>query len=862
MAESAVSAVLGSAGNLAVQETIFLCGVTLQVGLLKDELMRIQAYLKDADNKWRLGNARVAILVTQIRAAAYEAQNVIEEADYMEKRNRIKKGFIGAISRYARLPTDLITLHKIGADIQRVRRKLSEIFVSAENLKIDLDNTGVVDYEFPQDNGLMNQNSEDDVVMVGFEDEHKEIVDKLVSGDNMLTAVSIVAMGGAGKTTLARKVYTSSTVRKHFEAIAWVTVSQKFKGIDLLNNIMKQIIGTTDESSDIDVTQEYEVGKKIHDFLLHKRYFVVLDDVWETDTWEQISRMVNVFPDATTGSRILLTTRKKDVANHIQMQTHVHVLKHLDDEKSWELFSSRALPSYKRSSICDVKEVEELGRKLAKKCNGLPLALAVLGAYLSKNLNSEAWSDMLLDWSSTKNGQMMRAIIARSYKDLPSHYFRSCFLYFAAFCEDSEIDVSDLIEIWIAESLIPHMLKHTPEQTARKYVTELAQRSLVQVVSRSRAHGWIETIRIHDILRDWCVEEARQDGFLNAIDNTTRVGASSSDTMISYRYSFQNITGQILQATPNAQTLVGFRLSSVSLPKLRFLRVIHIENSDLKDFCAIDGFIHLRYLRLRACRHVALPTSIGKLLNLENLDLRNTYLKEAVPMSLWHISTLRHVYLSNVFPPPSNVQQKELMTLWLDLGSIGTKYFGNGMVNFVGQMTQLTTLFLCMSLVPAEMINIFVNMPRLVDIYLTRFSVLGKLPESHHFPQSLRRLHLSADVINQDPMPILEKLPSLVVLILRGYEGRTMSCSAQGFPRLQELKLRSFSMEEWRMELGTMPKLSHLELWWCQKISELPEGLLHLSSLSVLKLYDASLISEDDNTLKELRRKACEVGRC
>lgn len=62
------------------------------------------------------------------------------------------------------------------------------------------------------------------------------------------------------------------------------------------------------------------------------------------------------------------------------------------------------------------------------------------------------------------------------------------------------------------------------------------------------------------------------------------------------------------------------------------------------------------------------------------------------------------------------------------------------------------------------------------------------------------------------------------------------------------------------MELGTMPKLSHLELWWCQNITELPEGLLHLSSLNVLKLYDASLISEDDNTLKELRRKACEVS--
>jgi hypothetical protein len=80
--------------------------------------------------------------------------------------------------------------------------------------------------------------------------------------------------------------------------------------------------------------------------------------------------------------------------------------------------------------------------------------------------------------------------------------------------------MSDLIELWIAECFIPHTPRHKLEETARKYVTELAQRSLVQVVDTSRAHGWIERIRIHDILRDWCIEEAREDGFLDMIDKT------------------------------------------------------------------------------------------------------------------------------------------------------------------------------------------------------------------------------------------------------------------------------------------------------------------------------------------------------
>ncbi|VAI63404.1 unnamed protein product [Triticum turgidum subsp. durum] len=377
MAETVVSAVLGNVGSLAVQETTFLWGVTLEVNFLKDELMRLQGYLRDAESKQRSGSESAAILMSQIRDTTYDAENVIEAADYIKKRNMIKraKGFMGAISRYARLPSDLTTLHEVGVEIQRVRRKLNEIFHSVERLKIDLD-THVVN-ESLEDYGLMHQNFQDDVDMVGFENDYKEIVDKLVEGGKMLSAVSIVSMGGAGKTTLARKVYTSSGVKQHFEALVWVSVSQKFKVIDLLKIIAKQISSDEDQSRKIDDMNEYEVAKKIRDILMLKRYLVVLDDVWEADTWEQLNRTIKAFPNAANCSRVLLTTRKNDVANHVEMPTHIHALKCLDEEKSWELFSCKALPSYRRLSIGDLDEFEKLGRKITRKCDGLPLALAV-----------------------------------------------------------------------------------------------------------------------------------------------------------------------------------------------------------------------------------------------------------------------------------------------------------------------------------------------------------------------------------------------------------------------------------------------------------------------------------------------------
>ncbi|RLN41368.1 putative disease resistance protein [Panicum miliaceum] len=820
MVEPAVSAVVGSISNLAVQETTLLCGVIGEAGFLKDELQRLQSLLKDADTKRRSGNATATICVRHIRDATYEAENVLEVVDYMEKRNRIKKGFIGAISRYALLPSDLISLHKVGTEIQRIR-KVNEIFESANRSKIildlgstDLDSAHVED-ESLQDHGLVLQNFED-IDVVGFEYEQKIIVKKLIEKDNKLSAFSIVGMGGAGKTTLARKICTSDQIKQYFDTIAWVTVSQKFKGVDLLKDIMKQITGVRDKDREIDYMQEYDLGKKIQAFLREKRYLVVLDDVWTTDTWNQINRKVKVFPDAHNVSRVMLTTRKIDVANHIEMPTNVHQLKLLDDENSWKLFSGKALPSYKRSLIQNIDEFQELGKKLARKCYGLPLALAILGGYLSKNLNLEAWSDILQGGALTKNGQMMGAILARSYNDLQDHYLKSCFLYLGVFPEDHSIRVLDLIQLWIAEGFIQHTTKHN--QVAR------------------------------------------------------HVGESSSNTMISYRSSFQNYRdGKMNPATPNLRTLVGFGLSSFSLPKLRFLRVLHVENSRLINFGrAINGCIHLRYLRLKNCGRVTLPSSISQFLYLQTIDLRDTNraletkLKSvAAPNSIWDIPTLRHVYLERgLFSAPKNCPPKELQSLRLDIPTNeDVKNFkSESMLAFLRQMTQLTTIYLDMIPMYPEIIHLLVNMPSLVEVYLREFSSLDRLPESQHFPQSIRKLTLVADAIEQDPMPNLEKLPCLVVLSLRGYKGRTMACSAQGFPRLRELQLRSFSVvEEWRMEVEAMPRLSRLVLYELPNMAKLPEGLLHLPSLKELQLEEMGL-SSDDVTWEKLEGKGCKVG--
>lgn len=352
--------------------------------------------------------------------------------------------------------------------------------------------------------------------------------------------------------------------------------------------------------------------------------------------------------------------------------------------------------------------------------------------------------------------------------------------------------------------------------------------------------------------------------------------------MASYRSSYQYFSARTLQATPNLRALIGFHLEVPFLPKLGFLRTLHIEDSYINyDYYSkeIGECIHLRCLRLKRCAYEALLSSLGKLLYLQTIDIRgarhatrrgirNALTRRGarnavIPSSVWEIPSLRHVYLDGHFSLPSRgAQQKELQTLWLDVSSRSSKYRNLDMASFLGQMTQLTTLALTIfPRTPAEMTNMFANMPRLVDVEFLKSSVFDKLPESHHFPQSLRSFNLTANDIKQDPMPVLEKLQCLVVLELHGYSGRTMSCSARGFPSLQNLRLGWFLYtEEWKIEAGAMPKLSHLMIKSFHAMSMLPEGLLHLPSLNHLKLHEMPWIFVgDDSTFKELQQKGCEV---
>ncbi|KAK8633222.1 hypothetical protein V6N13_014070 [Hibiscus sabdariffa] len=116
---------------------------------------------------------------------------------------------------------------------------------------------------------------------------------------------------------------------------------------------------------------------------------------------------------------------------------------------------------------------------------------------------------------------------------------------------------------------------------------------------------------------------------------------------------------------------------------------------------------------------------------------------------------------------------------------------------------------------------------------------ISELPEYVYSSSYLAYLNLRMCKLKEDPMPTLEKLPSLRVLELHAlaFEGKEVFCSTQGFPKLESLTLFGLhNLEEWKVDDGAMPRLWQLGIEWCQELKMVPDGLRYITMLQELEI--------------------------
>ena len=222
----------------------------------------------------------------------------------------------------------------------------------------------------------------------GRDKDKKMIFDWLTSDNgnpNQPSILSIVGMGGMGKTTLAQHVFNDPRIEEaRFDVKAWVCVSDDFDAFRVTRTILEAITKSTDDSRDLEM-----VHGRLKEKLTGKKFLLVLDDVWNENRlkWEAVLKHL-VF--GAQGSRIIATTRSKEVAS--TMRSEEHLLEQLQEDHCWKLFAKHA---FQDDNIQPNPDCKEIGTKIVKKCKGLPLALKTMGSLLHNKSSVREWESIL-----------------------------------------------------------------------------------------------------------------------------------------------------------------------------------------------------------------------------------------------------------------------------------------------------------------------------------------------------------------------------------------------------------------------------------------------------------------------------------
>ncbi|RWR85097.1 Disease resistance protein [Cinnamomum micranthum f. kanehirae] len=883
MAGSAVDYLVTTLGNLLLEEASLLGGLHSNLDDIRLELQSIQSFLKDSDRK-KDSNEGVRTWVGQVREVAYDVEDIIDEFMYRMTKNNF--GTRGVIYNTICFPRCCFYTHQIATQLQQIKSKITDIyargmrygFVEEASSSRDTD-AGENKKSVPESVHFVPDNE-----IVGIDYNKSCLIRWLKDKEPRRMVLSVVGMGGLGKTTLVTKAYNSEELKDCFDCRACITISQSYKIMEILRSLIKELYKSNEAPVPHNIGQMSYVDlvSTLIAYLqpsnsIPKRYVIVLDDVWDTNVWQDIKVAL---PDSECGSRVMLTTRKEDVASSLGVGSRVIHLEPLCSNSSWDLFCNRAFWNH-ADKRCP-PELNSYAQSLVHKCEGLPLAIVSIGGLMSlKEKTTLEWKkvEVSLNWelSNNPNLERMKNLLLHSFNDLP-YSLKRCFLYCSLFPEDHIIRRKKLIRLWIAEGFVEERRGLTLEEVADAYLKELICRNMLQ--DREMDDYWRSTsFRMHDLLRELALSIATEENFCMIYNselatqdrNARRLSIQNSNYKISQGRNmdtlrtFFSFAADVVSSSSSRSTIRAFRL----------LRVLDLQASLIERIPdELTDLFNLRYLSIRDTNVKGLPESLGKLKNLQTLDLRNTKV-ERLPKGVEKMKQLRHLYLYRYthqagYNFVNGIQAPPGICKLISLQSVVTVEASDEIIRQVGNLTQLTKfeivkvrgkngMQLCTSIEKMKrLLHLHVMAadegetlqlesmssppPLLQKLILTGH--LKTLPPWIANLGDLPYLSLRWSRISEDIFSSLKAMSNLVFLrLVNAYEGKHLLFYAGCFPKLKVLTLSSLKyVDRIQIEEKAMPCLQLLRLIDCGKLKMLPQGIESLSELQ--KLYLRSMPKE------------------
>ncbi|XP_042002384.1 disease resistance RPP8-like protein 3 [Salvia splendens] len=861
MAEAATEFLLNNLKEVVKHHIHLIVDAKDNIEKLERDLNAFKAFLTDTA-KIRKKDEKIMNMWKEIHDVVYEIEDVIDF--YIAKTNEK-----GRQSRFSKLMKNrAATLHEVGQKVDNIKGRVDVMKEEISAHKVD---------QHEDETSQTRPPRKTDVV--GFEEETNELRQQLLKETDYFDVISLIGMFGLGKTTLAWKIYNDKDINLRFPTRIWVSVSAQFTDREIFLRILNELTTLDD---DLRAKTGSQLADIVATYLQHGRFLIVLDDVWSEADWERLRAALP--PDNTnTGGKVLITSRLKEVGIVASKPRPIKELRFFNPEESWELFQLEALGKLE----CPY-ELEPSGRIIAENCDGLPLAIVVIGGILFKSLDTNVnatkreWEKVSKHVSSYIDGEdkttkRMQKIITLSYENLP-HHLRHCFLYLGLFPEDYHISASKLIRMWIGEGFIQQKDDYnSQEEIGYKYLQNLINRNLLKSLKLT-PDGNVKTCQIHDVLRDFCRNEAATENFLQEIkynNEGIRVPPTSNTCR---RLSIHSNLSYYISSKPSAPRVRSFVCFSDSNHQLapqestkiieafKLLRVFDVQ--PLK-FTTIDkefyNLVHLRYIAL-SFTLPTLPSHFNKLWNIQTLIIDTTSPTLKVEADIWKMKHLRHFKTKAsarlLNSTNSSDSADELQTLSLISAESCTKELPSRARNLkkLGIRGTLSLLFKR----EVGSLDSLRNMENLRKLKLVNdeqqeVNKLNCLPRYDQFPPGLRSLTLCSTSLSWMHISTLGSLENLEVLKLkdRAFTGNTWDVKDGGFRSLQFLHIEQTDLAFWRASSHHYPKLRNLVLNNCDKLREIPIELADISSFQMLEMHTCFLAVK---SAKEIKNKKTKSG--
>jgi hypothetical protein len=370
----------------------------------------------------------------------------------------------------------------------------------------------------------------------------------------------------------------------------WVCVSKDNKSyVELLKNILRNIGVYLYHGESVGELQN-SLALAIKD----KSLLLVLDDVWQSDTWTNLLR--TPLHDAAT-IIIVMTTRIDTVAVEIGVD-YMHRVDLMSVDVEWELL----LKSMNITEGKEVQNMQHIGFDIVRKCGCLPLAIKLIARVLaSKDRTENEWKKILRKdaWSMSNLPSEIKGALYLSYEELP-HHLKQCFVYCAIYPEDKIIHRDYLVQSWVAEGFIDEKDGQLLEDTAEEYYYELIYGNLLQP-DYYMADLW--ECRVHDLLRQLACYLSREECIVgdpeligvNIMIKIRRISVfTMKDMVVLPGMDKEKYKVRTFRSTSFGKAQ---RIDNTIFGRIPYIRVLNLTGSVIQSVpSCIGSLIHLRLL--------------------------------------------------------------------------------------------------------------------------------------------------------------------------------------------------------------------------------------------------------------------------